>query len=199
MVDGLQALIANPEVEDSELFTLIPAPDFPTGGIVMGTDGARDMYSTGRGSVLLRAAAHVESGVRGTSKEAVVVTELPYGVAKNSLLEKIANMVNEKKLTGITDIRDESTMKGVRASQTHRTTPPLCSSAVHPLHGAPALGAHLPSARASLACPSHPPGAPLLAIHSCGSSSRSSEMPSRSSYSTTCTSARRCRRRSRAT
>ena len=117
VVDGLRALLAEPELSDEALFALIPAPDFPTGGIAMGVSGARDMYTTGRGSVVVRAAAHVEpagTGARGSSRAAVVVTELPYGVAKNGLLEKIAAMVNEKKLDGIAEIRDESSMEGLR-------------------------------------------------------------------------------------
>ena len=114
LVDGMQLLLADRDVAESELYRAIPAPDFPTGGIVMGTAGARDMYSTGRGSVVIRAKAHVEPAMRRGAREAVVVTELPYGVAKNTLLERIAAMVNEKKLEGIADIRDESSMEGVR-------------------------------------------------------------------------------------
>ena len=115
VVKGLQALLADPELSDEELFRCIPAPDFPTGGIVMGTAGARDLYTTGRGSVLVRATAHVEEReTRRRSRDAVVVTDLPFGVAKNTLLERIAAMVNEKKLDGIAEIRDESSMQGTR-------------------------------------------------------------------------------------
>ena len=117
VVDALRALLADREVSDEALFKLIPAPDFPGGGIVMGLDGARSMYSTGRGSVMVRATAHtelIESRRGGTSKSAVVVTELPYGVAKNALLEKIAALVNERKLDGISEIRDESSLEGMR-------------------------------------------------------------------------------------
>ena len=101
LVDGLQLLLADRETPDDALYRAIPAPDFPTGGIVMGTGGARSMYDTGRGSVVIRANAHVEPA--GGRREAVVVTELPYGVAKNTLLERIAAMVNEKKLEGIAE------------------------------------------------------------------------------------------------
>ena len=87
---------------------------FPTGGVVMGTGGARLMHSTGRGSITIRATAHVEPPARKGGREAVVVTELPYGVAKNNLLEKIATMVNEKKLDGVAEIRDESSLEGMR-------------------------------------------------------------------------------------
>ena len=114
VVDALRALIDNRELSDDELLELVPAPDFPTGGVVMGTYGAKDMHSTGRGTITIRAAAHVEPPSRAGGREAVVVTELPYGVAKNRLLEQIATMVNEKKLEGIAEIRDESSMEGLR-------------------------------------------------------------------------------------
>ena len=114
VVDALRAMIDNRELSDDELFKLVPAPDFPTGGVVMGTYGAKLMHSTGRGTITIRAAAHVEPPSRAGGREAVVVTELPYGVAKNRLLEQIATMVNEKKLEGVAEIRDESSMEGLR-------------------------------------------------------------------------------------
>jgi DNA gyrase subunit A len=114
VVDALRALIDDRDIPDDRLFELVPAPDFPTGGVIMGTDGARQMYSTGRGSVTIRAKAHCELPRRPGGREAVVVTELPYGVAKNPLLERIALMVNEKKLEGIAHINDESSMEGLR-------------------------------------------------------------------------------------
>ena len=115
VVDALTALLAEPELSDDELFRLLPAPDFPTGGEILGLKGARDFYTTGRGSIVLRARAHMETlPGRGAGKEAIVVTELPYSKQKGGLLEKIATMVNEKKLAGISDIRDESTMEGTR-------------------------------------------------------------------------------------
>ena len=96
LVDALQALLDDRDVSDEALFKLIPAPDFPTGGIVMGTQGAHQMYTTGRGSVTIRAAAHVElPAQRGGGRSAVVVTELPYGVAKGVMLERIAAMVRD--------------------------------------------------------------------------------------------------------
>ena len=113
-VDALRALLKDRELPDDDLLKLIPAPDFPTGGVAMGTDGARQMYLTGRGSVTIRAAAHVEPPAKAGGREAVVVTELPFTVAKNGLLERIASMVNEKKLDGIANIRDESSMEGLR-------------------------------------------------------------------------------------
>lgn len=114
LVDALQLLLGDRAVSDEKLFAVVPAPDFPTGGIVMGTSGAQQMYATGRGSIVIRAAAHVEPASRGGGRESVVVTELPYGVAKNRLLENVAALVNEKKLDGIAEIRDESSMEGVR-------------------------------------------------------------------------------------
>ena len=113
-VDALRALLEDPETPDERLFELMPAPDFPTGGVAMGTHGARQLYETGRGSITIRAAAHVEPPARNGGREAVVVTELPYGVAKNGMLEKIASLVNEKQLEGIAEIRDESSMEGLR-------------------------------------------------------------------------------------
>ena len=114
LVDAVQALIAEPALSDDALFELVPGPDFPGGGIILGRSGARKMYATGRGSVPVRARAHVEelSKARGGTRPAVVVSELPYGVSKSALLEKVAGLVNEKKLGGISDIRDESTMEG---------------------------------------------------------------------------------------
>lgn len=114
IVDALRALLEDRDLPDEELFRLVPAPDFPTGGIIMGRAGARQMYSTGRGQTIIRAEAHVEPPPRSGGREAVVVTELPYGVSKNSLLERIAAMVNEKKIEGIAEIRDESSMEGIR-------------------------------------------------------------------------------------
>ena len=113
-VDALRALLNDRDMPDEQLFELIPAPDFPTGGVAMGTHGAQELYKTGRGSITIRAAAHVEPPSRNGGREAVVVTELPYGVGKNNMLERVAAMVNEKKLEGIAEIRDESSMEGLR-------------------------------------------------------------------------------------
>ena len=114
IVDALRALLEDRDLSDERLLELVPAPDFPTGGIVMGKGGAKDMYTTGRGSITIRAAAHVEPPSRAGGREAVVVTELPYGVGKTGMLERVASMVNEKKLEGIAEIRDESSMEGLR-------------------------------------------------------------------------------------
>lgn len=117
LIDAMQALIADPNVSDERLLQLLPGPDFPTGGIIMGNSGAKSMYETGQGSVVTRAKTSIEAlpASRGrSSRQGIVVTELPYGTAKNALLEKIASMVNAKQLVGISDIRDESSLKGVR-------------------------------------------------------------------------------------
>ncbi|CBN74882.1 DNA gyrase subunit A [Ectocarpus siliculosus] len=110
------ALIRNPGIPDDQLFRLLPAPDFPTGGRIMGLAGARKLYTTSNGGVTLRATTHIEviEAKGRTKRNAVVVTELPYQVNKSSLLQRMAEMVNDKKLEGISDLRDESDRDGVR-------------------------------------------------------------------------------------
>ena len=116
LLDGLQALIANPEISDRELQALIPGPDFPTGGQILGRSGIREIYSTGRGSVTMRGVAAIETlEVPGRpDRDAVIITELPYQTNKAALIERIAELVNDKKLDGISDIRDESDRDGMR-------------------------------------------------------------------------------------
>ena len=118
VVDGAIALIDNPNLPDEQLLSLIPAPDFPTGGIIMNEDGVREAYLTGRGSVTIRGVASVEQfGGKGTGKrqkQAIIVTELPYQVNKSAWIEKIAELVNNGKIEGISDIRDESDRAGMR-------------------------------------------------------------------------------------
>ncbi|TAD78618.1 MAG: DNA topoisomerase 4 subunit A [Oscillatoriales cyanobacterium] len=117
LVDGLVTLIDRPELTDEQLWQLIPGPDFPTGGEIVGTKGIEDAYRTGKGSITLRGIAHVEEipGSRGRQKRtAIVVTELPYQTNKSSWLEKMAELVNLGKLTGISDLRDESDRDGIR-------------------------------------------------------------------------------------
>jgi DNA gyrase subunit A len=116
LLDGLQALIANPEITDRELQALIPGPDFPTGGQILGRSGIREIYSTGRGSVTMRGVAAIETlEVPGRpDRDAVIITELPYQTNKAALIERIAELVNDKKLDGISDIRDESDRRGMR-------------------------------------------------------------------------------------
>jgi DNA gyrase subunit A len=112
VVDGLIKVIDNPEVTSEELMTAIPGPDFPTRGYIYGRGGIREAYTTGRGIITLRAKAHVEK-MRG-GREAIIVTELPYQVNKASLMEKIGELVRDKKIEGISERRDESSREGIR-------------------------------------------------------------------------------------
>lgn len=117
LVDGLLALIDRPDLSDGDLERLIPAPDFPTGGILLHDGGVATAYRTGRGSLTLRGVATVEELDRGKgrrSRTALVITELPYQVNKAGWIEKVAELVNQGKLEGITDIRDESDRQGMR-------------------------------------------------------------------------------------
>ena len=112
VVDGIIALIDNPEISIDELITYIKGPDFPTGGIINGKQGIYDAYRTGRGK--LRVAGRVEVETSKTGKESIIVTELPYQVNKARLIEKIADLVIQKKITGISDLRDETDRDGIR-------------------------------------------------------------------------------------
>ncbi|MDO5044283.1 MAG: DNA gyrase subunit A [Coriobacteriia bacterium] len=112
VVDGLVALIDKPDITTEELIKYIPGPDFPTGAQIMGTTGIKDAYTTGRGSITMRAKAHIEQ--TSTGKSRIVFTEIPYQVNKAKIQEKIAQLVGEKKLEGISDMRDESDRKGMR-------------------------------------------------------------------------------------
>ncbi|RVU97101.1 DNA gyrase subunit A [Coriobacteriales bacterium OH1046] len=113
VTDAVCMMIDNPDATTDELMKVIPGPDFPTGGIIMGTEGIRDAYETGRGSITVRARVHMEQIKSGRGR--LVVTEVPYQVNKGLLQEKIAQAVNEKKIEGISDMRDESNLKeGVR-------------------------------------------------------------------------------------
>jgi DNA gyrase subunit A len=117
VVDGLIALIDDPDLSDEKLFDLIPGPDFPTGGEIVGTTGIREAYTTGKGSIVLRGVAQIEEvpGSRGTKRRtAIVITELPYQVNKAGWIEKVAELVNQSRLQGIADIRDESDRDGIR-------------------------------------------------------------------------------------
>ena len=111
-VEATCYLIDNPDATVDELMQIMPGPDFPTGALIMGTDGIRQSYETGRGSITVRAKAHVESTKTGRSR--LVFTEIPYMVNKGTLQEKIASLVNEKRIEGISDMRDESNQKGLR-------------------------------------------------------------------------------------
>ena len=112
VIEATCMLIDNPDATCEELMTVLPGPDFPTGALIMGASGIRQAYETGRGSITVRAKAHVESTKTGRSR--LVFTEIPYQVNKGTLQEKIAQLVNEKRIEGISDMRDESTQKGIR-------------------------------------------------------------------------------------
>jgi DNA gyrase subunit A len=112
VVDGLVTLLDNPDVETNDLMTVIKGPDFPTGGVIHGTEGIVEAYNTGRGLIKVRAKARIEQEYRGG--ENIIITELPYQVNKAKLIEKIAELVREKRLEGISEIRDESDRDGIR-------------------------------------------------------------------------------------
>jgi DNA gyrase subunit A len=113
IVQGLLALIDHPDLSVADLLTQIPGPDFPTAGFIYGTAGVRQAYETGRGIIRIRARAMIEKR-KNQSKESIVITELPYQVNKARLIEKIAELVKEKKVEGIQDLRDESDREGMR-------------------------------------------------------------------------------------
>ena len=113
VVDGCLHLLRNPEATIEELMEIIPAPDFPTGGIIYGVNGVREGYRTGRGKVVMRAKVHFEDIDRG-QRQSIIVDEIPYQVNKKTLLERIAELVHEKKIEGISHIQDESDKSGMR-------------------------------------------------------------------------------------
>jgi DNA gyrase subunit A len=112
VVDALVALIGNPEMEDDGLLDFISGPDFPTGGIIYGRRGIVEAYQTGRGRIVLRAKANIEKQKSG--KESIIITEIPYQINKSNLLERIAELVRDKLIDGIADLRDESDRDGMR-------------------------------------------------------------------------------------
>ncbi len=112
VVDGIVALIDNSKISSEELMRHIKGPDFPTAGFIMGMDGLKSAYQTGRGKIKMRARAHIETAKNG--KDSIVITEVPYQTNKASLVEKIADLVRDKKIVGITDLRDESDKDGIR-------------------------------------------------------------------------------------
>ena len=115
VIDGTIAMIDNPEISIDELMNYIPAPDFPTGGIIMGRSGIRKAYRTGQGNIVIRSKCEIEEyGTGGNLRSRIVVTEIPYQVNKAQLIETIANMVRDKKLEGISDIKEESGREGMR-------------------------------------------------------------------------------------
>ncbi|WML50364.1 DNA gyrase subunit A [Neobacillus sp. PS3-34] len=112
VIDGVLAVSKDPEITTQELMDIIPGPDFPTGGLILGRSGIRKAYETGRGSITIRAKVEIEQKSNG--KEVIIVNELPYQVNKARLIEKIAELARDKKIDGITDLRDESDRKGMR-------------------------------------------------------------------------------------
>ncbi|MBC7944814.1 MAG: DNA gyrase subunit A [Burkholderiales bacterium] len=113
--DACLALLKNPELTIDELIEIVPTPDFPTAGIIYGTSGVKEGYRTGRGRVVIRARAHIENMDKAGSRQAIIIDELPYQVNKANLLIRIGELVREKKIEGISDLRDESDKSGMRA------------------------------------------------------------------------------------
>ncbi|MFZ3086754.1 MAG: DNA gyrase subunit A [Methylotenera sp.] len=113
VLDACFTLLKNPETTVEELIELVPAPDFPTAGIIYGTTGVKEGYRTGRGRVVMRGRTHFEDMDKG-GRQSIIIDELPYQVNKKTLIEKIAELVNEKKIEGISDLRDESDKSGMR-------------------------------------------------------------------------------------
>jgi DNA gyrase subunit A len=114
VVNGAIALIDNPAIDLVDLMEIIPGPDFPTGAIILGRSGIHSAYSTGRGSILMRGRVNIEQ--RANDREAIIVTEVPYQVNKAAMIEKMAELVREKRIEGISDIRDESDRQGYRVA-----------------------------------------------------------------------------------
>lgn len=114
VLEACLALLDNPETTVDELIDLIPAPDFPTAGIIYGTSGVKEGYRTGRGRVVMRGRTHFEDMDKGGNRQSIIIDELPYQVNKKTLIEKIAELVNDKKIEGISDLRDESDKSGMR-------------------------------------------------------------------------------------
>jgi len=112
IINGLVALIENEDITTDEIMQHIKGPDFPTAGLIMGMDGLKDAYTTGRGKIKMRARAHIETNKNG--KDSIVITEVAYQTNKANLVEKIADLVRDKKIVGITDLRDESDKDGIR-------------------------------------------------------------------------------------
>ncbi|NOQ21236.1 MAG: DNA gyrase subunit A [Candidatus Aegiribacteria sp.] len=112
IVSACCSIIENPDLTEEELFSIVRGPDFPTGGIIMGMRGIRDCYRTGKGSILVRGRVSIEEAPRG--REAIIVTEIPYQVNKTRLIENIAELVKQKKIVSIADLRDESDREGMR-------------------------------------------------------------------------------------
>ncbi len=115
VVDACLALLANPDMDIEQLIEIVPAPDFPTAGFIYGLSGVKEGYRTGRGRVVMRGRTHFEDIDKGGTRQAIIIDELPYQVNKANLLVKVGELVREKKLEGISEIRDESDKSGMRA------------------------------------------------------------------------------------
>ncbi len=115
VVDACLALLANPDMDIEQLIEIVPAPDFPTAGFIYGLSGVKEGYRTGRGRVVMRGRTHFEDIDKGGTRQAIIIDELPYQVNKANLLIKVGELVREKKLEGISEIRDESDKSGMRA------------------------------------------------------------------------------------
>ncbi len=114
IMDACFTLLKNPETTIDELIELVPAPDFPTAGIIYGTVGVKEGYRTGRGRVVMRGRTHFEDLDKAGNRQSIIIDELPYQVNKKTLIEKVAELVNDKKIEGISDLRDESDKSGMR-------------------------------------------------------------------------------------
>ncbi len=114
LIDATVALIDDPSLNAFDLMTYLPAPDFPTGGLILGTRGVIDAYTTGRGSIKVRGVCTIEEAERASERARIIVTELPYMVNKASMLQRIAELVNARTIVGIADLRDESSREGMR-------------------------------------------------------------------------------------
>ncbi len=112
IINGLIVIIENPSASTEKIMEHVKGPDFPTAGLIMGVDGLKNAYETGRGKIKMRARAHIESAPNG--KDSIVITEVTYQTNKSNLVEKIADLVRDKKIVGITDLRDESDKDGIR-------------------------------------------------------------------------------------
>src|SRR4051795_997819 len=113
VIDALLVLIENPDVSIAELMTKLPGPDFPTAGFIHGLDGIRSAYTTGRGIIQLRARSEIEVHAK-SERQSIIVTEIPYQVNKKKLVEHIAELIREKRIEGVSDLRDESDRDGIR-------------------------------------------------------------------------------------
>jgi DNA gyrase subunit A len=116
VMNALIALVENPQLDIHEIMKMIPGPDFPTAGSIQGLNGIKQAYHHGKGIIQIRAKAEIETYGKGGEKERIIVSELPYQVNKAKLIEKIAELVHQKELTGISDIKDESNREGIRIS-----------------------------------------------------------------------------------